>query len=211
MSNKSYICKPKVLIKRTFSSHVKKKDLIQEVYKDKRTVFTFGEMALLLEESNAEKLRKKINYYVKNKAILNIRRGVYAKEKYNAEELACKIYSPAYLSLEYVLQKQSVIFQYNTQFTMVSYLSRIITVDNLKLSLRKIKNEILVNTSGIIQKDNGINIATPERALLDMLYLNKEFFFDNLAGIDQEKTRSLLPVYYSARLKENIDKLFGTK
>jgi len=190
---------------------MKKGDFIQEVYKDKRTVFTFGEMALLLEESNAEKLRQKINYYVKNKAILNIRRGVYAKENYNAEELACKIYSPAYLSLEYVLQKQSVIFQYNTQFTMVSYLSRIIMVDNLKLSLRKIKNEILVNTSGIIQNDNGINIATPERALLDMLYFNKEFFFDNLAGIDQEKTRALLPVYYSARLKENVDKLFGVK
>ena len=190
---------------------MKKKDFIQEVYKDKRTVFTFGEMALLLEESDAGKLRQKINYYVKNNAILNIRRGIYAKENYNAEELACKVYSPAYLSLEYVLQKESAIFQYNEQFTIVSYLSRIITVDNLKLSLRKIKNEILVNTLGIISQDNGINIATPERALLDMLYLNKEFYFDNLAGIDQEKTRSLLSVYYSASLKKNIDKLFGPK
>jgi hypothetical protein len=188
-----------------------KKDFIQEVYKDKRTVFTFGEMALLLEESDAEKLRQKISYYVKNNAILNIRRGIYAKENYNAEELACKIFSPAYLSLEYVLQKESVIFQYNEQLTMVSYLSRVISVDNLKLSLRKIKNEILVNTLGIIQKDNGINIATPERALLDMLYLNKEFYFDNLAGIDQEKVRSLLQVYYAAHLKDRIDKLFGTK
>jgi len=44
-----------------------------------------------------------------------------------------------------------------------------------------------------------------------MLYLNKEFYFDNLAGIDQEKTMSLLPVYYSAPLKKNLDKLFGTK
>jgi len=189
---------------------MKKRDFIQEVYKDKRTVFTFGEMAMLLEESDAGKLRQKLNYYVKNNAILNIRRGIYAKEKYNAEELVCKIYSPAYLSLEYVLQKESVIFQYNEQYTLVSYLSRLITVDNLKLSFRKIKNEILVNTHGIICKDNGINIATPERALLDVLYLNKEFYFDNLAGIDQEKTRSLLPVYYSASLKKNLEKLFGT-
>jgi hypothetical protein len=187
-----------------------KRDFIQEVYKDNRTVFTFGEMALILEESDAGKLRQKINYYVKTNAILNLRRGIYAKENYNAEELACKIYSPAYLSLEYVLQKESVIFQYSEQLTMVSYLSRFISVDNLKLSLRKIKNEILVNPLGIISNDNGINIATPERALLDTLYLNKEFYFDNLTGIDQEKTRSLLPVYYSARLKESIDKLFGT-
>jgi len=188
-----------------------KKDFIQEVYKDKRTVFTFGEMALLLEESDAGKLRQKINYYVKSKAILNIRRGIYTKENYNAEELACKVYSPAYLSLDYVLQKEGVIFQYSEQLTMVSYLSRNIIVDNLILSLRKIKNEILVNTLGIIRKDNGVNIATPERALLDMIYLNKEFYFDNLAGIDREKTRSLLPVYYSAHLKKNLDKLFGTK
>jgi hypothetical protein len=190
---------------------MKKKDFIQEVYKDNRTVFTFGEIALLLEESDAGKLRQKINYYVKNKAILNLRRGIYAKENYNAEELACKIYSPAYLSLEYVLQKESVIFQYNEELTIISYLSRVISVDNLKLSLRKIKNEILVNPLGIIINDNGINIATPERALLDMLYLNKEFYFDNLAVIDHEKVRSLLPVYYSASLRKNIDKLFSTK
>jgi hypothetical protein len=190
---------------------MKKKDFIQEVYKDSRTVYTFGELALLLEESDAVRLRQKINYYVKNKAILNIRRGIYAKENYNAEELACKIYSPAYLSLEYVLQKESIIFQYSEQLTMVSYLSRVISVDNLKLSLRKIKNEILVNAHGIIQKDKGINIATPERALLDMLYLNKEFYFDNLAGIDQEKVRSLIPVYNAAHLKERIAVLFGSK
>lgn len=189
---------------------MKKKDFIQEVYKDKRTVFTFNEISLLLNESDAGKLRQKVNYYVKNGSILNIRRGIYAKNGYIAEEMACKVYTPAYLSLEYVLQKESVIFQYNEQITLVSYLSRKIAVDDLNLSLRKIKNEILVNTLGIIRKDNGINIATPERALLDMLYLNKEFYFDNLAGIDKGKIRSLLPVYYSTTLINSIDRLFGT-
>jgi hypothetical protein len=190
---------------------MKKKDFIQEVYKDKRTVFTFGEMALLLEESDAGKLRQKVNYYVKKNAIFNIRRGIYVKENYDPEELACKIYSPTYLSLDYVLQKEGVIFQYSEQLTMVSYLSRNIIVGNLKLSLRKIKNEILVNTLGIIRKDSGINIASPERALLDILYLNKEYYVDNFAGIDLEKTISLLPVYNSAHLNVVIDKLFGKK
>lgn len=188
-----------------------KKDFIQEVYKDKRTVFTFGEIAMLLEESDAGKLRQKIHYYVKNNAILNIRRGIYAKENYNAEELACKIYSPAYLSLEYVLQKEGVIFQYNEEFTMVSYLSRKIVINNLILSLRKIKNEILVDSLGIICNDNGINIATPERALLDMLYLNKEFHFDNLTGIDRENIKALLSIYNSANLTEKIEKLFDNE
>lgn len=190
---------------------MKKKDFIKEIYKDKRTLFTFKEIAMLVNETDASRLRQRINYYVKTNAIINIRRGIYAKEDYNAEELACKIYTPAYLSLEYVLQKAGVIFQYSEKLTAISYLSRTIVADKYNVSYQKIKNDILVNPAGIIRQDNNINIASTERALLDTLYLNKEYYFDVITGIDKLKIIELLPVYRSKNLQIRAEKILDFK
>ena len=179
---------------------------ILEVYKDKRTVFTFNDLGLLLGESDKDKLKQKVNYYVRNNMILNIRKGIYAKENYNPEELACKIFTPAYLSLEYVLQKAGAIFQYSGKFTLVSYLSRSIKVGNNIFDYRRIKEPVLINTTGINRLPDDINIASPERAFLDILYLDKEFYLDNPAALDKKKIISILPVYNSRALDERVRK-----
>ena len=44
------------------------------------------------------------------------------------EELACTLYTPSYISLEYVLQKAGVVFQYDERITAVSYLRRSIDI-----------------------------------------------------------------------------------
>lgn len=182
-------------------------DLIYKLYNDKRTVFTLQEIAMLVDEPGFNKLKQRINYYVRTGKIENPRRSIYTKENYSVEELACKIYRPAYLSLEYVLQKSGIVFQYNSRVTTISYLSRTINIDGSEFVFRKIKNEILYNTTGIIMYDNGISIASPARALLDTLYLNKEYYFDSLERIDKEKVLDLLPVYQSTRLTNQVQKL----
>ena len=179
---------------------------ILEVYKDKRTVFTFNDLGLLLGESDKDKLKQKVNYYVRKNMLLNIRRGIYAKEKYNPEELACKIFTPAYLSLEYVLQKAGAIFQYSGKLTMVSYLSRSIKADSNTIDYRRIKEPVLINTTGINRLPADINIASPERAFLDILYLDKEFYLDNPDMLDKKKILSILPVYNSRALVERVRK-----
>ena len=73
---------------------------------------------------------------------------------------------------------------------------------------RKIKGEILIVTQGILQTGN-VNIATPERAFLDMLYLNKEYYFDNLAPLDKNLIIQLLPEYQSKTLTAKVKKLFA--
>ncbi|MDR2125921.1 MAG: hypothetical protein LBP63_03730 [Prevotellaceae bacterium] len=156
----------------------KNKDILFEIYKDSRTVFRINDISILLGDID-DLLYKKLNYYVNTGKLLNPRRGIYAKENYNAEELACLLYTPTYISLGYVLQRNSVIFQYDSAITNISYLSREIVVGKQKIQYRQIKGEILLNTAGIINRDN-INIATPERAFLDTLYLTKYFYFDNI-------------------------------
>ncbi len=183
------------------------KDFILKIYKDKRTVFTLNEIAMLLGETNYSKLKQKAYYYSKKEAILNIRNGIYAKPDYNPEELACKLYTPSYISLDYVLSKAGVIFQYSNKITLISYLSRTLEVDNNIISYRKAKPEILINAKGIENQDAGISVAIKERAFLDILYLEKDFYFDNLTELDKNLILELLPGYSSKALTDRVNKV----
>lgn len=183
-------------------------DIIFKLYSDKRTVFTLQEIGMLADKSDFNSLKQQIYYFVKRGKLMRLRRGIYAKHKYNPEELACKIYVPSYISLEYVLQKSGAVFQYSSQITIVSYLSRTINADNISLMYRKIRNDILYNTHGIKRDDSGINIATPERAFLDCLYLNNLVHLDSSHSLEVNLINELLPAYNSKQLANKIIRYF---
>jgi hypothetical protein len=182
------------------SSFNSKVDIVLALYKESRTVFRLKDIAILVGEESFQSLNKKLNYYVQSGKLENPRKGIYAKAGYNIEELACRIFSPSYISLEYVLQKAGIVFQYDSRISSVSYLSRDIEVGNQQFVFRKIKGSALVNTLGIIRQTNHINIASPERAFLDLLYLEKDYYFDNLNPLDKDLIYKLLPLYQSRSL-----------
>lgn len=182
-------------------------DLIYTLYNDSRTVFRLKDVAMLMGETSFSSLNMKLNYYVRTGRLKAPRKGLYCKPDYNPQELACRIFAPAYLSLEYVLQKAGVIFQYDSRLTAISYLSREVEVDNATFSFRKIKNELLVSPQGIEQKGNTATIATPERAFLDTLYLNGATYFDNLRPLNRELVAQILPIYSSPTLAARVQKL----
>jgi hypothetical protein len=191
-----------------FSSQSSKREVLFTIYQSNKSVFRLNEIAMLSQETNFNSLNQKLNYYVRTGKLENPRKGVYAKPGFNPEELACSVFTPSYISLEYVLQRSGVIFQYTSLITSISYLSREIEIKGETYRFRKIKDRLLVNTSGIVQKSNFVNIATPERAFLDLIYLESGFFFDNLNPLDKEKIDKLLPGYQSKALKERVNKLF---
>lgn len=175
-----------------------------------RTAFNTKSIALLLNEKRDLLLTKKLNYYVQKGLLLNPRKGIYTKINPNMEELAGLVFVPSYISLQYVLQKAGVVFQYDSAITSVSYLNREIEMCGQTFRYNQVKKEIAYNLEGIERRDN-INIATPERALLDMMYLNSECYFDNIDGINKRKIAQLLSIYQSLRLNERVKELFKTK
>lgn len=185
---------------------MKEADYILDIYKDKRTVFRLPDIAMLFTGAENKYLANKMGYYVQTGRLLNPRKGIYAKPDYNPLEFANLLYTPSYISLEYVLQQAGIIFQYDSRCTSVSYLSREIEVDGRIYSYRRIKEDIIIDTTGILRKDN-VNIATPERAFLDMLYLNKDFYFDNINSLDRQLIDRILPAYKSAALEKQVAKL----
>lgn len=201
-----YLYEPNILIIKMFSSQ--NKNIIFTLYNNSASVFTLPTIALLLGETNFQSLNQKLNYYVRTGKLLRPRKGIYAKHNYNPEELACLLYTPSYLSLEYVLQKAGIVFQYDSRITAISYLSRNIETDNHAIAYRKIKNDILINIGGITQIGN-VNIATPERAFLDILYLNATYYFDNLHALNKNAVYELLPIYNSKTLTQRVNKIFA--
>ena len=184
-----------------------KKDFVLEIYKSKNTVFNLREIALLLGDTNLELLKSKIHYYIKRGVIRHLRRGIYVKPDYDVLELAAKIYTPSYISLETVLQAAGAVFQYYSTIFVISYLSRRINVGRQEIVYRKIKYPVLLNREGIEFKDNYA-IATKERAFLDTLYLYKNYHFDNLKVLDRAKITKLLDIYKSKTLKEKVGEIF---
>ena len=90
----------------------------------------------------------------------------------------------------------------------VGNLSRSVEIDGKVYRYRKIKGEILIDTAGVIREGN-VNIATQERAFLDTLYLNSNYYFDNPISLDKQKVLSLLPIYNSKTLEQRVTKILG--
>ncbi len=171
------------------------KDDILKLMRSKNTIFTISDVSLLWGKSDVNFVRKKIYRYLKTGKMYSVRKGIYSKDKnYDKDELATKIYTPSYISFETVLGRNGITFQYYSQIFVASYLTREIKIDNQIYSFKKIKDLILTNSAGIEHKENYA-IATPERAFLDVVYLNRDYHFDNLINIDWDKVYEILKIY----------------
>jgi len=181
---------------------------ILDLMKSKKTVFTFKDLILLWRKSDINFVKKKIHRYVKAGKINSIRKGIYSKDKnYDKYELATKIYTPSYISLETVLGAEGITFQLYGQIFIVSYKTKEIECDGQKYSYKKIKDTILTNQAGIEWREN-YNIASPERAFLDVVYLHKDYHFDNLSILNWEKVYEILPIYGGNKRMEKMVKMY---
>ncbi len=179
-----------------------------KLYKSKKTVLTTKDIAFLWKEKDKDNLKSKISYYVKTGNLFRLRKGIFCKDKnFNPKEFATSIYTPAYISFETVLREEGVIFQHHNAVFVASYLSRALRCEGHKFVFRKLKNEVLANNQGVVNK-NGYGQATKERAFLDMIYLFKDYHFDNLRKIDWEKCAQLARIYKNKRLEARLKKYY---
>lgn len=178
---------------------------IVKLYQSSKTVLSTREIAVLWNETRAANLYSKLRYYVKGGSLLRLRRGIFAKDKnFNPKELATKIFTPSYISFETVLRESGIIFQHYDSIYVASYASTTLKTENYTIWVRKLKNEILYNTGGIVTK-NGFSQATPERAFLDMIYLFPRYYFDNLDSLDWDKCKQLVKIYNNKQLTTRLE------
>ncbi|MBU1322469.1 hypothetical protein L6272_03200 [Microgenomates group bacterium] len=181
-----------------------KNELLLELYKRPETVFTLADVSIMFPKIAYENIKARMFYLAVKGMIKKVRRGIFVKDNYDVLELANKLYSPSYISLETVLAKAGITFQYYQEIFSISYLSRSLSVAENNLRYRKIRDEILLNHQGI-ERVNQAEMATKERAFLDAVFLYKDYHFDNLRPLDWEKIEELKIIYQSKIFNKRIN------
>ena len=182
----------------------KKGEYLDILLRSKKTIFSVKDVILLWRENNIKAVKVRLSYYVRNKKLIRLHRGLYAKDKnYDKYELATKIIKPSYVSFESILGQNGITFQYYEQIFVASYIKREIICDNQKYSFRRIKKSILINPLGIDQ-GKEYSIATKERAFLDTIYRSRDYYFDNLSPLDWDKVFKILPIYENKKMEKKV-------
>ena len=182
----------------------KKGEYLDVLLRSSRTIFSTKDVALLWGEEREDTVSIRLNKYVRSGKLMRVRRGLYAKDKnYDKFEMATKIYTPSYISFETVLAKAGIVFQFYGQIFVASYVTREITTDDQTYSYKRVRDSILTNRIGVEAKDNYY-IASPERAFLDVVYLSKDYHFDNVSSLNWEKIFEILPIYDNKRMGKRV-------
>ena len=173
-----------------------------------KTIFTTQDFASIWGLNNIHSLKRRVMYLVKTGKLKRLRKGIFSiiGRDYDRLELANRLRQPSYISFETVLAQAGITFQYYSSITLVSNLTRDYEVDGGKYIYRKMKDSILLNDLGVIKQQNYF-IASPERALLDTLYLNKEYYFDNLNSFNFDRAFEIAKIYNSKTLIKALSKL----
>lgn len=182
---------------------MKPTDFIFKLYSLPQTVFTLKEISLMFPNTLYKNLKSQVSYFVKRGKLRRVRKGIYTKEGYNPFELINKIYTPSYISFETVLEKGGVIFQHYETIFAASYLSRKIAAGENNLVYRKLKDNVLLNSTGIDSRENYF-IASVERAFLDMIFLFKNYHFDNLDILNWDEIIKMHKIYNSRALEKRV-------
>jgi len=172
------------------------------------TVFSFAELLLSFAIDKPKNLARRLNHYTSKGQLYSPRRRFYAKDKnYDPRELATKIYTPAYISLEIILVEHGIVFQYYERIFVVTYQTKEITCDGKNFEFKAMRRSLLVDAAGI-ENRGTYYAATKERAFLDVLYYNKNYHFDNLRPLDYDKVLALLPIYNNKRMTRVVMQQF---
>ena len=165
---------------------------ISELIKLDRKLFHTNDLAILWGISDRHNLYMTISRYIDRGILFPIHKGLYSTvplASLNPLELGqAIIHRFTYLTTETVLAQAGVITQIVYDYTFVANISKRVSVGVWSFRFRQLQDVYLHNPIGIMDQ-NGVYIATPERAVADMLYFNPNYYFDIPESIDFDKVK----------------------
>lgn len=176
---------------------------INELLKLDRKLYHTNDLAILWGIANKHNLYMTITRYIDRGVLFPVYKGLYSTvplTQLNPLELGkAIIHRYTYLSTESVLSQAGIIAQAVYDYTFVADQSKRVAVGQWSFRFRKLKDNYLYHPAGIVNQ-NGILIASIERAVADMLYFNPKYHFDIPQNIDFNKVKSLQKeIGYDAR------------
>ncbi len=183
-------------------------------------VFTAKEVkSIFFDQKN---VLNQISFWLKKGYLERIKDGLYMlsrlKNKINPMVFASKIYDPSYLSLEFALNYYGIIPDIAGTYTSVSSkkTNKFKTPFGI-FTYQKVKLEFFTGYETHNERDVSFNIATPEKAIMDYLYLNKhrlsaDFNFWKEMRIDEDYKfkKNKLDLYKELLADKKVNKLINS-
>lgn len=159
-------------------------------------VFHTKDLANLWQIKNQNTLYTTFKRYVQKGLLFRIYKGFYSikpPDQLDPLMLGVKaLHQFAYVSTETVLADAGIIQQNINFITLISEQSKKFSIPGTQNHYysRKLNDRYLYQAAGIIEK-NGIKIATPERAVADLLYFNPKAYFDANQLVNWKKVKKI--------------------
>jgi predicted transcriptional regulator of viral defense system len=158
-------------------------------------IFSRNDIVKLFPQEPTGQINTQLHRMLVRGDLVGLKRGLYVFSGGNVDEfvLANKLYTPSYVSLESVLNTSGVIPDYASSVTSVTPItSKKFNTLLGSFSYSKLSKNLYFGYSRVLDSQSGIyyDIATPEKALLDFIYIRKirelpETRFD-MSNIDRE-------------------------
>lgn len=139
--------------------------------KMEKNIFSKEEAQVVAFETPPTTLKLQLHQWVKAGDLIRLKRGLYAfsDSRLDKEEVARRLYSPCYISLEYALNLYGLIPDVPFSITLVTpKITRKFNTPYGQFVYHKIKSQAFFGY------DPKTLIAEKEKTLLDYLYLNRQ-------------------------------------
>jgi len=188
---------------------MKRQELIQKIENLGKGLFTIKDLQKLFPKDAY--IKTSVNRMLGRGDLIQVVRGIYALHRNNldSEKIATQLYYPSYISFESALTKYGIINQGRFGLTLATTRhSKRMTIAGVECVYSKLKPDLFFGFDLI----NGVFVASPEKALLDELYLicmgkrqveTSEWY---LKDLDRQKVQEYLKPFNSS-VKEKALKL----
>jgi predicted transcriptional regulator of viral defense system len=157
----------------------------------------------LFRYADVEKFTGNANVFLtralQNGLVERIARGVYInaflKNRPEVEEVACFLRTPSYISCEWALNLHGILLQSPLVCTLLTLSTAVGSARNVQYSGVTIEfSHLAAHLFTGFEARDGFNLALPEKALLDTIYLRKTIPFRDeleLASLDRRRLERL--------------------
>lgn len=176
-------------------------------------IFTAQDLSVIWGYADERKLYELIKYYVRQKEIFVLTRGLYALEDYSQSDLrnqpqilmkiANRLVPNSYVSLFTILRQEGVIVQYYDEIYSVATRSVTRTVKGIEFVYQQVKEEVLLSDLGV-HNQGEIRFASLERAVTDMWYLYPKLHLENLSQVNLKKLKKIVDLYQKKAMREKL-------
>lgn len=174
-------------------------EALKKLEKLKKDYYSVKDIERILD-IQVDNLRKQLTRWVEKGILVRIAKGIYAP--YGTEidvlKIANQMYYPSYHSFESVLSKYGILSQVPYTLTFATpKRTRKMILNDTEVEFTKLSDKYYF---GYVFED-GVNIASPEKALVDCLYLvskgKRSLNIDELylKNIDKEKLIEIAKVF----------------